>query len=103
MLFNPGVHFLQDPRTGVYNFSKELGNLPNIDDFEMEKLPKYVISSEDEVLGDMAKELGKSFVSSTSSSVGMLCQVRHFTLSSVVLQTDAEVHRFICGYLKEKI
>ncbi|GAA5892331.1 uncharacterized protein JCM6883_007321 [Sporobolomyces salmoneus] len=80
-LFNPGVHFLQDPRSGVYNFPPEiLENVPKLDEFEFSKLPKYVTSSKDEVLQQIAKREGKLFSGSTSSTVGMLCQV-YFWLS----------------------
>ncbi|GAA6010119.1 hypothetical protein JCM11491_005876 [Sporobolomyces phaffii] len=80
-LFNPGVHFLRDPRTGVYNFNPEvLENVPKLDEFEFGKLPQYVTSSKDEVLKEVAKREGKTFSGSTSSTVGMLCQI-YFWLS----------------------
>jgi len=75
-LFNPGVHFLRDPRSGVYNFSPEiLENVPKLNEFEFGKLPQYVTSSKDEVLKEVTKREGKMFSGSTSSTVGMLCQV----------------------------
>lgn len=74
-LFNPGVHFLRDPRSGVYNFSPEiLENVPKLGEFEFDKLPRYVTSSKDEVLKQVAKREGKLFSGSTSSTVGLLCQ-----------------------------
>ncbi|GAA5964828.1 hypothetical protein JCM3765_005794 [Sporobolomyces pararoseus] len=80
-LFNPGVHFLRDPRSGVYNFSPEiLENVPKLAEFEFDKLPQYVTSSKDEVLKEVAKREGKLFSGSTSSTVGMLCQI-YFWLS----------------------
>ncbi|GAA5970724.1 hypothetical protein JCM11641_007413 [Rhodosporidiobolus odoratus] len=82
VLFNPGVHFLRDPRTGVYNFDPEtLENVPKVEEFEFDKLPQYVTSSKDEVLKGLAESEGKMFVGSTSSTVGMLCQI-YFWLSS---------------------
>ncbi|KAM0788882.1 hypothetical protein ACM66B_002966 [Microbotryomycetes sp. NB124-2] len=75
VLFNPGVHFLRDPRSGVYNFPRQLEDLPPIDQFEFDKLPQYMTSSKDPLLVDLAKEAHKPFVGSTSSVVAMLCQI----------------------------
>lgn len=76
VLFNPGVHFLRDPRSGVYNFSPTLENVPKLDNFEFSKLPAYVTASKDAPLMELAADAGKKFVGSTSTTVGMLCQVR---------------------------
>lgn len=75
VLFNPGVHVLRDPRSGVYNFPTVLENLPKVDEFAFDKLPQYVTSSKDTRLMEIAEGEGRTFVSSTSSTVGMLCQV----------------------------
>ncbi|GAA5987092.1 hypothetical protein JCM10908_001022 [Rhodotorula pacifica] len=81
VLFNPGVHFLRDPRTGVYNFTRDtLENVPKISEFDFAKLPQYVTSSKDETLKEIAASQGKTFSGSTSSTVGMLCQI-YFWLS----------------------
>ncbi|GAA5927239.1 Pet127p [Sporobolomyces koalae] len=81
VLFNPGVHFLRDPRSGVYNFSPEiLENVPKITEFEFNKLPAYITSSQDETLKMVANREKKLFSGSTSSTVGMLCQI-YFWLS----------------------
>ncbi|KAK4703869.1 hypothetical protein P7C70_g2349, partial [Phenoliferia sp. Uapishka_3] len=82
VLFNPGVHFLRDPRTGVYNFPPDtLENVPKIGQFDFAKLPEYITSSRDTQLMELAENAGKKFVGSTSSMVGMLCQI-YFWLSS---------------------
>ena len=79
VLFNPGVHFLRDPRSGVYNFTRDtLENVPKISEFDFSKLPQYVTSSKDETLKEIAANQGKTFSGSTSSTVGMLCQVSLF-------------------------
>ncbi|BGP31305.1 hypothetical protein JCM10296v2_003069 [Rhodotorula toruloides] len=81
VLFNPGVHFLQDPRSGVYNFARDtLENVPPIDKFDFSKLPQYITSSKDEALQALAKAEDRKFVGSTSSTTGMLCQI-YFWLS----------------------
>lgn len=77
VLFNPGVHFLRDPRSGVYNFPRRgLEDIPPVEQFEGEKMPEYITSSKDDVLNGLALTEGKTFVGSTSSTVAMLCQVR---------------------------
>ena len=78
VLFNPGVHWVRDPRSGVYNFSPSLEKLPKVDEFDFSKLPEYITSSRDEILGDLARREEVSFVSSTSSTTGMLSQVSCF-------------------------
>ncbi|GAA6042513.1 hypothetical protein JCM8097_004639 [Rhodosporidiobolus ruineniae] len=81
VLFNPGVHFLRDPRTGVYNFDPSiLENVPKVDEFAFDKLPQYVTSSKDEILRGITESEGRMFAGSTSSTVGMLCQI-YFWLS----------------------
>ncbi|KNE67085.1 hypothetical protein AMAG_19652 [Allomyces macrogynus ATCC 38327] len=59
VLFNPGVHFLQDPRTGIYNFDPYLQRI---------------------TLTKMAADHGCSFFSSTSSISGALSQM-YFMIS----------------------
>ncbi|ORY91556.1 mitochondrial protein Pet127-domain-containing protein [Leucosporidium creatinivorum] len=81
VLFNPGVHFVRDPRSGVYNFPRRaLENIPPVEEFELGKMPAYITSSKDEVLSQLAKSERKQFVGSTSSTVAMLCQI-YFWLS----------------------
>ncbi|GAA5954908.1 hypothetical protein JCM21900_004983 [Sporobolomyces salmonicolor] len=75
-LFNPGVHFLRDPRSGVYNFPPDaLEHVPKVSEFDFGKLPQYITSSKDEVLKELAEQEGRMFAGSTSSVVGMLCQI----------------------------
>ncbi|GAA5894417.1 hypothetical protein JCM8208_006229 [Rhodotorula glutinis] len=81
VLFNPGVHFLRDPRTGVYNFARDvLENVPKVDEFDFDKLPQYITSSQDETLKGLLETEGRTFAGSTSSTIGMLCQI-YFWLS----------------------
>ena len=47
--FSPGVHWLQEPRSGIYNFTPWLQNIPDVNDFAFERLPQFVKSSRDEV------------------------------------------------------
>lgn len=49
VLFSPGVHSLRDPRTGVWNFTRTLGWIPEIDEFAYHRLPQYITASEDPV------------------------------------------------------
>lgn len=47
--FSPGVHWLQEPRSGVYNFTPWLQNIPDVNEFAFERLPPFVKSSRDKV------------------------------------------------------
>ncbi|KAJ7069855.1 mitochondrial protein Pet127-domain-containing protein [Mycena amicta] len=72
VLFNPGVHWLQDPRSRVYNFPPYLEHIPRVNDFAFEKLAGFVKSSRDEDLRSLAKREDRLFAGSTSSLSGML-------------------------------
>ncbi|KAF7299066.1 hypothetical protein MIND_00854900 [Mycena indigotica] len=80
VLFNPGVHWLQDPRSRVYNFSPYLEHIPKVNDFTFEKLVGFVKSSKDEELQALAQREGRLFAGSTSSLSGMLCHI-YFLIS----------------------
>lgn len=67
VLFSPGVHFLQDPRTRVFNFNPYLKSIVSHKDFDFEKVQKFVSASKDKTLLQEAKEQNKKFYSSTSS------------------------------------
>lgn len=46
---SPGVHWVQDPRSRVYNFAPYIQNVPDLKDFGFERLPPFMRSSRDEV------------------------------------------------------
>ncbi|KAI8450834.1 mitochondrial protein Pet127-domain-containing protein, partial [Phakopsora pachyrhizi] len=75
VLFNPGVHWLQDPRTNVYNFDHRLQTLVSPEEFDFESLNPYVTSSRDEQLIGLANENGRRFCGSTSSMTQTLSQI----------------------------
>lgn len=81
VLFNPGVYFLQDPRSRVYNFDPYLSEIMPIQEFDFNALKQYVTSSKDSTLIGIAKENGKKYTGSTSSMTSMLSHF-HYLLSS---------------------
>ncbi|KAF8158335.1 mitochondrial protein Pet127-domain-containing protein [Crassisporium funariophilum] len=80
VLFNPGVHWLQDPRSRVYNFTPWLEKIPKVNHFAFERLSGFIKSSRDEDLRELAKREGKKYAGSTSSLSGLLSHV-YFLLS----------------------
>ncbi|KIM43393.1 hypothetical protein M413DRAFT_444219 [Hebeloma cylindrosporum] len=80
VLFNPGVHWLQDPRSRVYNFTPWLQRIPKVNDFAFERLIGFVSSSRDEDLRELARREKRQFAGSTSSMSGMLSHI-YFLLS----------------------
>lgn len=80
VLFSPGVHVLRDPRTGVWNFSRELGHIPTPEEFAFHRLPQYITASQDPELAEMAQAPGIKFTGSTSTLTAALSQI-YFTLS----------------------
>jgi len=73
-LFSPGVHFLQDPRTRVYNFPPFLKNVIYYEDFDFSAISRFTNVSKDELLLKLAIKNNKQFYSSTSSMTSALTQ-----------------------------
>ncbi|KAI8140506.1 mitochondrial protein Pet127-domain-containing protein [Fennellomyces sp. T-0311] len=80
VLFNPGVHYLKDPRTQKYNFTPFLEYITQPTEFDYDMLAPYITSSKDENLMDMARGMDIRYIGSTSSCSGALSQV-YFLLS----------------------
>ncbi|KAI5205856.1 Pet127-domain-containing protein [Aureobasidium subglaciale] len=81
VLFNQGVHQLQDPRSKVYNFDPYLQKIMPVTEFDYDALSAYKTSSQDDFLSNFAKEHGKKYVGSTSSMTSTLAHF-HYLLSS---------------------
>lgn len=80
VLFNPGVTFLRDPRSRVYNFDPYLDSIMPVDEFDFDALGDYVTSSKDTTLIDLARESKRKYVGSTSSMTSILSHL-HYLLS----------------------
>ena len=78
---SPGVSYLRDPRSLVYNFDPYLENIMPMEEFDYDILYEYITSSRDTTLVDMAKQSGASYVGSTSSMTAVLSHF-HFLLSA---------------------
>ena len=72
VLFNPGIHWLRDHRTGIYNFDPHLRRVLDVDLFDYSALPPYLTSSRDQELLDITKKQEKKYCGSTSSMTGLL-------------------------------
>lgn len=81
VLFSPGVHFLQDPRTRVYNFTPFLKKIMPVSEFDFSRISLYITASRDQILNKLTKELSLKYYSSTSSMTSLLLQF-HFWLSN---------------------
>lgn len=75
VLFLPGVQFLQDPRTRIYNYDPHLDDIIHIDDFNFDMVQGFVSVSKDEVLLNEAIKNSKQFYSSTLSMTLTLHQL----------------------------
>ncbi|KAJ2691768.1 hypothetical protein H4R19_006292, partial [Coemansia spiralis] len=81
VLFSPGVHILQDPNSGVYNFDPYIRNITQPVDFDFDKLTPYITSSKDATLMGHARARKKPFVGSTSSMTHVLSHL-YFAISA---------------------
>ncbi|KAI0702286.1 mitochondrial protein Pet127-domain-containing protein [Cytidiella melzeri] len=75
VLFNPGVYWLQDPRSRVYNFPPWIQTIPKVQDFAFDRVEGFVTSSVDTDLKTLAKQSHARYTGSTSSLTGMLSQI----------------------------
>ncbi|WFD30894.1 hypothetical protein MSPP1_001918 [Malassezia sp. CBS 17886] len=80
VLFNAGVHWLRDQRTGIYNFDPHLRRVLDVDLFDYNTLPRYLTSSRDPELLEITKKEGMKYCGSTSSLTGLLSHC-YFLLS----------------------
>ncbi|KAG9000254.1 hypothetical protein FRB93_012794 [Tulasnella sp. JGI-2019a] len=67
VLFQPAVHWVQDPNSGVYNFPPQLQHIPSVKSFAFEKVSRFIRSSQDPELWTMAVRNRRKFTGSTSS------------------------------------
>ncbi|PWN54077.1 Pet127-domain-containing protein [Violaceomyces palustris] len=81
VLFNPGVYWLRDPRSGIYNFDPRLKDVLDVDLFDYAALSPYITSSQDKELLELARRHDRKFSGSTSSMTGLLSQC-YFLISA---------------------
>lgn len=81
VLFNPGVHWLRDVRSGIYNFEPRIRNLYDVDLFDYSALPPYQTSSKDVELAELVRRLSKRYSGSTSSMTALLSHI-YFLVSA---------------------
>ncbi|SPO32200.1 related to PET127 - component of mitochondrial translation system [Ustilago trichophora] len=74
VLFNPGIYWLRDPRSGIYNFDPRIKDILDVDLFDYAALPPYVTSSQDPELATLTKKHEKKYCGSTSSMTSLLSQ-----------------------------
>lgn len=72
VLFSPGVHFLQDPRTRIYNFSPFLKKIISYKDFDFSKIETFIPVSKHQDLLKNSEFFKKQFYSSTSAMTPIL-------------------------------
>lgn len=72
---SPGVYYLQDPRSRVYNFDPYLQHIMPAKEFNYDALTGYIIPSKDRTLEDLARAQNLRYYSSSSN---MTCILEHF-------------------------
>lgn len=77
VLFNPGIHWLQEPKSGYYNYPKDIQQVMSKDEFDFDQLPQFVPPSKDPDLRILLHKHGKRFAGSTSRSVMAHCRSPH--------------------------
>ncbi|CDK26465.1 unnamed protein product [Kuraishia capsulata CBS 1993] len=82
VLFSPGVHYLQDPRTRVFNFPEFLQDVPKPKEYDLKEITNFIKASRDEVLKEITKTESLKFFSSSSSMTGSLKHFHYFLSSN---------------------
>jgi hypothetical protein len=88
VFISPGVHWVQDPRSRVYNFTPYIQKVPKVEDFAFERLEGFTRSSQDTDMQVLAKEVKKSYTGSTSSLSGFLSHIYFLIGSDMPVNTD---------------
>ncbi|CAO3574499.1 unnamed protein product [Mortierella alpina] len=88
VLFNPGVHWLQDPRSSVFNFDPYLRSICQPENFDYDALPAYRTSSLDKSLLKVATDNHGKYIGSTSSMTSILSQFYHLISGWKPLKTN---------------
>lgn len=79
-MISPGVHWVQDPRTSVFNFTPFVQHIPDLKDFAFERLSPFTPSSRDVIMRGLASGEERRFAGSTSSLSGLLSHI-YFLIS----------------------
>lgn len=87
VLFSPGVHYLQDPRTRIFNFDPHLRDVVSLDDFDFSKIETFVSAEKDKTLLAEATRQNCRFYSSTLSMTLTLHQFYLF-LNNYDIKSD---------------
>lgn len=74
------MHWLQDPRSRVYNYSPYLKEIPSVEDFAFDQIEPFQPPSSDPDIPILMHEHHKKFAGSTSSLSGMMCHL-YFLIS----------------------
>lgn len=96
-LFSPGVHYLSDPRTGVFNFHESLGDIPHVNQFKMDKISNFTPAGRDTSLLNLSNFINGeeqykepiSYYSSTSSMTGILTKFHRLLSNNRPINTSA--------------
>ncbi|KAJ3130409.1 hypothetical protein HK100_008084 [Physocladia obscura] len=99
VLFNPGVHYLKDPRTNHFNFDESLYVVTQPEDFNFESLPPYKIASGDPILKELALKHKMKYYSSTSSITNLLAQL----YNSISLNQELNLSSLSTAFMNEKV
>ena len=79
--FSPGVHWMQDPRTGVFNFDPaELQQIPRPEEFAYDRVAPYSKPSTHSELAQLAQKTSCTYAGSTSTLTKAFSQI-YFLIS----------------------
>lgn len=74
VLFNPGVSWLQDPRTHIFNYNPRLRKVSDFDLVYRNKLPQRH-SNLDRQVQELTSEVGSKFFGTSSALTGLLSHI----------------------------
>jgi hypothetical protein len=78
---SPGVYYLRDPRSRIYNFDPYLEKIMPIEEFDYDKVDPFTAPSQDAMLENLANIHNKRYRCSSSSTTAALSHF-HYLLSN---------------------
>lgn len=75
VLFNPGVSWLKDPRSQIYNYDPRIRKILDFDLFDPDTAPEYITASRDPQLKELTVRRKAKFFGSTSTMTRLLSHI----------------------------
>ncbi|GME71090.1 unnamed protein product [Ambrosiozyma monospora] len=95
VLFSPGVHYASDPRTKKPNIENRIRNIPNLNQFRFDKLPKFCPPSLDPKLLEIAHQFNSSNDVKDKRLQRQQGKIKYFSSTSSMTAILGQFHKLL--------